>query len=300
MVSVNPPPIEIEPPAIQRKETTSLTPQGAVPHPQKSKPSKAEDITAAPVANDGLSAPIPAPPAPDDAPTQSARVADVASQSTEAHSNTQATPLAAGKEYADAGPVVVELKIRPQDTASATPAPPPEPLAHTATVQPLDIVNDPAPIPTSTVTAPALVSATTAQAQIPVAKHDPPATPTPHAADIPPEPEKQPAQPLRSISIEFAPDGAEDVRVRLAEHAGDVHVSLHSTDAALGGRLVEGVSDLIGTLSRAGYDAEAWTPGQDRQNQHQPQEQRQNRPDESGEGDEEFGAMFRQSNEEVS
>lgn len=292
--------VEIELPSVQRRESTSVTPDGAMLHPQKSKQSNAAEIPAPPVPSDGLSVPVMAPPAPDAVPAQRTRFADDAGQSSEAQSDTQAASLSPGKESADAGPAVVELKIRPQEPAPAMPTPQAEPLVHAATVQPLDVVTDPAPMPPNSVAAPVIVSPTAAQAQIPVAKHDPPATPTAHAGDIPPEPDKQPSQPLRSISIEFAPDGAEDVRVRLAEHAGDVHVSLHSTDAALGGRLVEGVNDLIGTLSRAGYDAEAWTPGQDRQNQRQPEEQRQNRPDESGEADEEFGAMFGQSNEEVS
>ncbi len=72
---------------------------------------------------------------------------------------------------------------------------------------------------------------------------------------------EQPAQPLRSLSLEFTPDGAQDVRVRLAERAGDVHISLHSTDPALTGRLSDGVHELVGTLASAGYDAQAWTPG---------------------------------------
>ena len=45
---------------------------------------------------------------------------------------------------------------------------------------------------------------------------------------------------MRSVSLEFTPDGTHDVRVRLAERAGDVHISLHSTDASLAGRVREG------------------------------------------------------------
>jgi hypothetical protein len=80
---------------------------------------------------------------------------------------------------------------------------------------------------------------------------------------------------LRSLSLEFAPDGAGDIKVRLSERAGDVHISLHGTDPSLAVRVREGVSDLVGSLSKAGYDAEAWTTGQGRQNQRQQPDQRQ-------------------------
>ena len=83
------------------------------------------------------------------------------------------------------------------------------------------------------------------------------------AAAEPPSPSR--SQPLRSVSLEFTPDGAADVRLRLSERAGDVHIELHSTDAALTGRLSEGVHDLAASLVNAGYDAQAWTPGQDRE-----------------------------------
>ena len=112
---------------------------------------------------------------------------------------------------------------------------------------------------------------------------------------------KQQAQPLRSISIEFTPDGAQDVRVRLAERAGDVHISLHSTDPVLTGRLTDGVHDLVGTLTSAGYDAQAWTPEQGKQNQRQyedPRRTRQANSDESG--GEEFGAVMQQPIQENS
>jgi hypothetical protein len=73
------------------------------------------------------------------------------------------------------------------------------------------------------------------------------------------------AQPLRSVSLEFTPDGAADVRLRLSERGGDVHIELHATDSALTGRLSEGVHDLAASLVNAGYDAQAWTPGQERE-----------------------------------
>jgi hypothetical protein len=77
------------------------------------------------------------------------------------------------------------------------------------------------------------------------------------------------------MALEFTPDGATDIKVRLSERGGDVHISLHGTDPSLAGRVREGVGDLIGSLSKAGYDAEAWTPSQGRQHQEREQPSRQ-------------------------
>jgi len=129
----------------------------------------------------------------------------------------------------------------------------------------------------------------------------PPQAPTAHLAEEPVsrQPEQH-AQPLRSLSLEFAPDGAQDVRVRLEEHAGDVHISLHSTDPALSGRLSDGVHELVATLSSAGYDAQGWTHGQDRQNhgeqnQAPPDDPRRNRRGDSADpGTEDFDALVQQ------
>jgi hypothetical protein len=84
-------------------------------------------------------------------------------------------------------------------------------------------------------------------------------------------PEKTP--PVRAVAIEFRPDGVHDVRVRLAEHAGEVHVSVHSADPEVTQNLREGVTGLTATLAQAGYDARAWTPDQG-QKQQQPREER--------------------------
>ena len=73
------------------------------------------------------------------------------------------------------------------------------------------------------------------------------------------------------MSLEFTPDGGRDVRLRVVERGGEVHVSLHSTDNSLTGRLREGVHDLAGALINAGYDAEAWTP-QDNPRRKQPED----------------------------
>ncbi|MDE3197510.1 MAG: hypothetical protein KGN84_14260, partial [Acidobacteriota bacterium] len=111
------------------------------------------------------------------------------------------------------------------------------------------------------------------------------------------EPAERPpnaAQPVRSLSLEFTPDGAGDVRLRLSEHTGEVHISLHSTDTTLGSRLHEGVHDLVGSLSSAGYDAEAWTPGRGQQQNRREPEERGNRRSRgsSGSGDASFVDFF--------
>jgi hypothetical protein len=79
--------------------------------------------------------------------------------------------------------------------------------------------------------------------------------------------------PVRAVAIEFSPDGVHDVRVRLAEHAGEVHVSVHSADPEVTQNLREGVTGLTATLAQAGYDARVWTPDQG-QKQQQPREER--------------------------
>jgi hypothetical protein len=107
-------------------------------------------------------------------------------------------------------------------------------------------------------------------------------------------------QPLRTVSLEFTPDGSNDVRLRLTEHSGEVRISLHSSDPSLSGRLHEGIHDLVGSLSTAGYDAEAWTPGQSRQQQRQPEDSpKRKRTDSSGSGADDFSGILQQPVQEV-
>lgn len=108
-----------------------------------------------------------------------------------------------------------------------------------------------------------------------VASDAPPGDDAPRPPERSAEPEtteKNVAQPLRSVALEFTPDGTRDVRVRLSERAGEVHVSLHSTDPSITKGLRDGVTDLASVLAHAGYDAKTWTPGGQPQDNPQPRE----------------------------
>jgi hypothetical protein len=120
------------------------------------------------------------------------------------------------------------------------------------------------------------------------APHRENATPA-SAVSLPHEPEPaKTATPLRSLSLEFTPDGAQDVRLRLSERSGEVHISLHTSDPSLTEKLSGGIHDLAGSLASAGYDAHAWTPDAEQQRQRdqpeQPPDRRQNPAAEEGEG----------------
>jgi hypothetical protein len=161
------------------------------------------------------------------------------------------------------------------------------------------VAHDSAAVPVGALPAPSM------PALAPMTARD--ATPEPAAGNAPLREESTVDQTktqhsLRSLAIEFSPDGAGDIKVRLSERAGDVHISLHGTDPSLAGRVREGVGDLVGSLSKAGYDAEAWTPGQGRQNQRQQPDQRQPARDSSFRGPdaEEFSGIFQQPIQEIS
>ena len=123
----------------------------------------------------------------------------------------------------------------------------------------------------------------------------------PAAPAEPPAPEKGAAQPLKSVALEFTPDGARDVKVRLSERGGEVHVSVHSTDPSVTKNLRAGVSDLASVLEHAGYDAKAWAGG--RQQQENPQQQQQTsqrRNNRTGAPAEQFDSIVQQPNQENS
>lgn len=79
-------------------------------------------------------------------------------------------------------------------------------------------------------------------------------------------------QPMKSLSLDFTPDGTRDVRLHISQSNGDVRVSLHSSDPGLTGKLREGVQDLTGGLADAGYQAEAWSHHDDGRRKQQPDE----------------------------
>ncbi len=124
--------------------------------------------------------------------------------------------------------------------------------------------------------------------------------PAESAAPVPPETKEASSPPLRSVSLEFTPDGLSDVRLRLSERSGEVHISVHSNDPSMHGKLQDGIHDLIGTLSNAGYDANAWTPGQSRENHQRQREATPNprRKDTPGAGAEDFGGLLNQTTQE--
>jgi hypothetical protein len=116
----------------------------------------------------------------------------------------------------------------------------------------------------------------------------------PAAAAEAPAPEKNSTQPLKSVALEFTPDGARDVKVRLSERGGEVHVSVHSTDPSMTRNLRAGVTDLASVLEHAGYDAKAWTSG--RQQQGNPQQQQEQTPQrrnsQAGNGAQQFDSFL--------
>ncbi len=138
-------------------------------------------------------------------------------------------------------------------------------------------------------------------AQPTVVRHESrPAEPAAAPPAPPPEAKEPAAQPLRSVSLEFAPDGQSDVRLRLSERAGEVHISVHSNDPSVHGKLQEGIHDLIGSLSNAGYDANAWTPGQSHENHQRRRDETPNprRKDTPGAGAEDFGGLLQKTTRE--
>ncbi len=120
------------------------------------------------------------------------------------------------------------------------------------------------------------------------------ATQPPASAHEPLLPDKVPTQTLRSLSLEFAPDGARDVRVRLSERAGEVHVSLHSADPSIAKNLRDGVTDHTSMLAQAGYDARSWTSRRQQQESSQEREEQKTPKQEQLSGEGGFGGILQQ------
>ncbi len=77
------------------------------------------------------------------------------------------------------------------------------------------------------------------------------------AAEEPPEP------PVPAVSHEVSLHLADDenrVDIRLAEHAGEVRVTVHTPDRDLADSLRADLPDLVGKLHQNGFQAEVWRP----------------------------------------
>jgi hypothetical protein len=154
-----------------------------------------------------------------------------------------------------------------------------------------DIAANAAPARNPETTVPA---GSVAGAQVPKSSAEPAtrsATQPAAAAETAP-PEKEQARPLKSVALEFTPDGARDVRVRLSERAGVVHISLHSSDPSMTKNLRDGMGDLTSVLEHAGYDANAWTSGGDKEQPQQREEPAPGLQTASGPATESFGSML--------
>lgn len=127
-----------------------------------------------------------------------------------------------------------------------------------------------------------------------------PALPQTQAAATPKEQvlaDPLPKAPLKTMSLEFSPDGSGDVHLKLAERAGEVHVSLHSNDPAMNHQLRNGISDLASALAGAGYEADAWTsPDGGGRQQREQSRQSQQQPANAGKA---FDLEMNQSPQEV-
>jgi len=276
-----PPPLvkAVEPPATPNSSGT-VRPQRKVDAPKQT-------TAAPPVA--GVAIPVIVPPKPPKLP----------SPTPPAETNTTvaaAPPPSGDPAQVVVTPAAVEIKIRPQ--AAPQPQPPsqaqPQPAAPVAG-KPITVPEIPVEPVVPQIIPPVIHETAPVLAPAPVASPLPPPSPQISKPPAHPGPLSQPdapvadepkTQPVKSVSIEFTPDGAQDVRLRLSERAGgDVHISLHSTDPSLSGRLNDGVKDLVHSLTTAGYDAQTWTPDQGRQNQRPadpPRRTRRNGADDPG------------------
>ncbi len=112
--------------------------------------------------------------------------------------------------------------------------------------------------------------------------------------EIAPDPSSR--APLKSMSLEFSPDGSGEVHLKLAERAGELHISVHSNDAGLNHQLRSGIGDLATALAGAGYDADAWTSANRENRQHREQYQPEQQARNAGPA---FSTLIDQPTEEV-
>lgn len=316
------PPVRVSPqseqPAVHVNTTVNATANtaanSAAPAPPTAAPVPAEPVAKKGERQEAKAQPVenhPAPPAtavavpqPVEIRPAPARVPD----GTATPAQTKASAAVAsgqGDEAAGASqrPAALEVTLHFDDQAAAN-----EPAAPASQIQSISLsaavpaVFQPAqphPVSTGEATSPAAVTSAPSTTQPLPARttlNEPPVARMGLTETRPPDvPKTTPT--LRSVALEFTPDGAQDIRLRLTEHAGDVHISLHAADPSLAGKLSEGVHDLVGSLSQAGYDAQAWTPDQGRRQQQPPEQQPETRRGPQGEAAD-FSAVIDESKKE--
>ena len=104
---------------------------------------------------------------------------------------------------------------------------------------------------------PELPAPAPAAAAVPAAPSQPVEAPEPKVLEA----QSKPAVPLKDISLQVAPPGAEKVEVRLVQQSGELRVAVRTGDSDLAHGLQQGLSDLVGRLQDTGFRAEAWRPG---------------------------------------
>jgi hypothetical protein len=114
------------------------------------------------------------------------------------------------------------------------------------------------------VTGPATIT-TAPSVEQPPTKHenDPTTQPVdarPNVAALPDAAAASKVEPIRDLSIRIGNTAGNQVDVKIQERAGEVHVSVLSSNSALTSDLRQQVGDLVGKLDRAGYHAETFKP----------------------------------------
>jgi len=66
--------------------------------------------------------------------------------------------------------------------------------------------------------------------------------------------------PAQNISVRLSTDQSPAVEVRVMDRGGEVHVAVHSPDAATSESVRAGLPDLVAKLGQRGYEAEIWHP----------------------------------------
>jgi hypothetical protein len=80
------------------------------------------------------------------------------------------------------------------------------------------------------------------------------------AGEVAAEPPEAPAQPAsRNVSLHLD-DGGSGVDIRMAERAGEIRVTVHTSDRDLADTLRADLPDLVGKLRQSGFQAETWHP----------------------------------------